>query len=277
MKIYKLNIQNVLIGAAYAPVIEPEDELYLPIMYCSECNMRPSNFCRSLPQASILDEKHPAILSVKAAMKRQQEVLLADSSRIFPGEEIFTGNDHKECITPEVLQSLIVPLVKSLNLPAKSQLFPTERIGISTLICRSKNIPDFSEATTPIVTQKVINVLAQNNITGWQLYEWPVKLSRHFKKKHEKVIPRLLELAIVGNAGEPLGVTENVHYKQCSRCGYRSPKQQNECLQINKDTWDGSDIFHFDWVSGVYVTERFREVVKKNKLTNVSFELISNI
>ena len=63
--------------------------------------------------------------------------------------------------------------------------------------------------------------------------------------------------------------------KKCSTCGkviYKYPKWNQRHLVVDRNTWDGEDIFHiYEYSGGIFCTERVKEFVDQGGFTNVRF------
>ena len=45
-----------------------------------------------------------------------------------------------------------------------------------------------------------------------------------------------------------------------------------EQIEFNMSEWDGSDVFMFTNSTGIVITEKVKDIFKKNKITNLSSE-----
>jgi len=119
-----------------------------------------------------------------------------------------------------------------------------------------------------IVSQRVIDVLEANAVTGWRTY--PVVV--HNKAK--AVVPGYHGLAITGRCGFFDGTRSRVVLRDYpaalveERVGYH----------LDEASWDGSDIFCSIAGSGMKLcTAAVKEVLERAKVRNLSFEPISDL
>lgn len=120
-----------------------------------------------------------------------------------------------------------------------------------------------------IVSERVIGILNQNKITGWEQYD-----VRIYNKQKELIKEKFVGIIIIGRCGfidysrgylitKKVGITDSEHIK--------APK-------FNKDFWDGSDLFmHNKNPEGKitmhrYCTKKVVDIFKKEKVRNIEFE-----
>ena len=114
-----------------------------------------------------------------------------------------------------------------------------------------------------VVTEKVIEVLSTNNITGWKTY--PVEVY----DKNENYIGGYHGLTITGRC---MAVKPSLTELYVDSNGNKSFKG----LPLDLETWNGSDLFLLQGLFPVYFTKKAVDAVKKNKLTNIYFEDIAD-
>lgn len=114
-----------------------------------------------------------------------------------------------------------------------------------------------------LVSEKVINLLVDNNVTGWKSTE--VRIYGHDELKYHV-------LMITGRCGYfDLGRSEIV-YNQMP--GGKFPYVKG--LYFDMDSWDGSDLFLSPNKGFSVATKRVKQLFVKNKVTNISFTKISD-
>lgn len=129
-----------------------------------------------------------------------------------------------------------------------------------------KKIKDIIETGFPnlyLISERIKNLLEENNFTGWQTYD--VKI---FDKNNEE-LKGYYGFSITGRCGK-------IDYMK----SVATPKKLDNDLplitvykelHIGLDEWDGSDIFLPKGSFGIKVTKRVKEVLSYNKITNVIF------
>lgn len=117
---------------------------------------------------------------------------------------------------------------------------------------------------TPI-SDKVLHLLVENNITGWKTYPIEVydKFGNEIKGYHG--------LSITGRCKDiDLSLLdEKVNYQ------YRKDGpvyQYYRGYPLDLSTWDGCDMFLFSGTSALFITRRVYNIFKKNKITNFAPE-----
>ncbi len=100
------------------------------------------------------------------------------------------------------------------------------------------------------ISEKLKNILEQNNITGWSYY--PIEI--------EGTDLRYYGFQMLGKAGPVTNLDED---------GF----VPIDDIEFDVKTWDGSDIFNLEDAGGIKVcTPRVKEVLEKAKITNIGFE-----
>ena len=113
-----------------------------------------------------------------------------------------------------------------------------------------------------VVTDRVIEVLSDNNITGWKTY--PVEVY----DKNENYIGGYHGLTITGRCG---AVKPSLAEPWIDSHGINTFKG----MPLDLDTWDGSDIFLLQGTSYAFLTRRAKEIMKKSKFTNIEYSDIA--
>lgn len=120
-----------------------------------------------------------------------------------------------------------------------------------------------------LISDRMKSLLEEHRITGWSCY--PIEL---YDKKNAR-ITGYHGFSITGRAGamdlsnQPIGekrYREDGPVRKVYKGGY-----------FDIDTWDGSDFFILDNSYWVIVTARVVELLKKNKITALEFERLSDM
>jgi hypothetical protein len=149
-------------------------------------------------------------------------------------------------------------------------LRPVARVGGTSVRFREEpELVDFTRTAGGILVRRsVLKILREARISGWRpgliTVETAEELSEHDTEYDEMVV-----------IGHTRGYSEQVRLEieaQCSECGrlvYVRPKRG---LSMQRQCWDGSDIFQIDELPGIYVvTDAFREVIETHQCTGVEF------
>lgn len=115
-----------------------------------------------------------------------------------------------------------------------------------------------------VVSDKMINLLCDNNITGWKTF--PIEV---YDMK-ENYIGGYNGLSIIGRCN-------CLDLRQLIKTGRESisfgPEYKGYPLDI--ETWDGNDIFALKNSLDIFVTQRLKKCMQKAKISNVLFTDIS--
>jgi hypothetical protein len=115
------------------------------------------------------------------------------------------------------------------------------------------------------VSNRFVNLLKENNITGWQTFPLSV-----FNKQGEKV-EGYRGFSVTGKAGK-------IDYSKSEIVDRQFVPDGPVCkyykgLSFNESKWDNSDFFILEDTIQTIVTEKVYKIIIENKLTN--FELIN--
>ena len=118
------------------------------------------------------------------------------------------------------------------------------------------------------ISEKVVDVLSTNNVTGWKTY--PVEVYT----QEDELIRGFNGFTITGRCGavKP-SLCEEVIIPPTYKGGPSVPGYKGDPLDL--DTWDGSDIFILEHTVYKYATAKVRNVLSKLKNSNVAFEDIA--
>ncbi len=108
----------------------------------------------------------------------------------------------------------------------------------------------YCDSVTWVFSEKVKNLFEENNITGIEFY--PIEI--------EGLDAKYYGYYVTGRAGNVLNTDE----MDCI--------PMFEPLEFNEEEWDGSDMFLFTNSTGEFMTERVKDILEKNKITNLIIE-----
>jgi hypothetical protein len=118
-----------------------------------------------------------------------------------------------------------------------------------------------------LLSHKITNLLYESNITGWKNY--PVIL--HDKKGN--IIDGYSLFAIIGRCGAiDWSKSEKFQKKFVPHAPFANMIRG---AYFDIDTWDGSDIFLAEGTLHMFVTRKVRNLLVKNKITNVDLTNIT--
>ena len=115
------------------------------------------------------------------------------------------------------------------------------------------------------ISDKVLNLLIENNITGWKTY--PIKVYDKFGTE----IPGYHGFSITGRCRDiDLSLlNEKVDY-QYIKSG--PVYQYYKGFPLDLSTWDGSDMFLLSGTGFFFYTRKVYDIFKKNKISNIGYE-----
>ena len=123
-----------------------------------------------------------------------------------------------------------------------------------------KRMRDFLDTRCPsfyLISERTINLLKDNKITGWRTY--PIEL---YDKKGNQ-INGYSGFSVVGSGGS-LGNLEQRRKDSISH------------MQFFINQWDGSDFFSFEDTLFIITTQNVKDLFKKNKIDAVEFSPITD-
>jgi hypothetical protein len=121
-----------------------------------------------------------------------------------------------------------------------------------------------------LIAERVRKLLEDAHVTGWKTY--PVEVT----DRQKAIVPGYHGFAVTGRCGafDPSKSQIVIKPAPVPR-GRASPFRRG--LYFDPATWDGSDVFCSDDGSGtVVVTPRVQELFRRNKLTNVRFQRLTD-
>ncbi len=134
---------------------------------------------------------------------------------------------------------------------------------------RLEDILDTGTAILFLISDKMKTILEDNKITGWKIF--PIRVY----DKGENEVEGYHGLSITGRCGPVNYNKSEVIIKSLIEGGEKSRYYKG--FYAGLDDWDGSDIFLSRGLFSIIVTQRVREIVKKEKLTNARFENLSEV
>jgi len=121
-----------------------------------------------------------------------------------------------------------------------------------------------------------LGLIRHANVTGFEVR--PVTVS-HFKRRVAAVpeLPQLWELVVIGKGGDADPASGGELLTRCPVCDYTLYSSFKNGIIVDERLWDGSDIFTVNGYPRYYlVTERVRNLILSEKLTNVMLGLARN-
>ena len=119
-----------------------------------------------------------------------------------------------------------------------------------------------------LISDKMLRVLEENKITGWETY--PVKV--YDKKGNE--VEGYHGFSITGRSGPVNYDNSEIIKKQLAPKG--PPSKYYKGLYFGYEEWDGSDFFITKGSFHIIVTKKVVQAVKKAQLTNIRFECLKD-
>lgn len=120
-----------------------------------------------------------------------------------------------------------------------------------------------------LISRKFKEVLEDNTLTGWKTFDVKVL------DKANQEIQGFYGLSITGKCGRIDYSKSEIIEKKLVPNGPLGKYYKG--LPIGLDEWDGSDFFLPESNFGTIVTSKAAEALKKNKITNIRFENLSDI
>jgi hypothetical protein len=126
-----------------------------------------------------------------------------------------------------------------------------------------------------IIQDKMLKLLQENGFSGFSVK--PVKPA--FKEKNIKILPKLWEIIVTGWAGLAAPESGIRLLEECKACGalcysaYTDPQ-----LLINKDQWDGSDVFMvWPLPRFIFISRRLAQFLKKMRASGIVIKKLQDI
>ncbi len=107
----------------------------------------------------------------------------------------------------------------------------------------------FQDTSNHLISNKFYDLLKSNSISGWQSFDVDIKLIELVYHGFQ----------VIGSCGELIAPKEPGFYIG---------------MKFDIDSWDGSDIFSPEGTTLKLCTQKVVDIIKKNKLTNIDYELV---
>ena len=151
----------------------------------------------------------------------------------------------------------------NVSLILRNQGLPSKQVIYAP--CLGKRFFDFNmvAAGLDLISERVYNLLMDNNITGWKGI--PAVIYKHEDLKYYL-------LTITGRCG-PIDKSKTTVVDNTTFIPGQTTKMY-QGLFFSEDSWDGSDMFVAEYVNFTFITEKVQKLLKKNKVTNIIIENI---
>ncbi|MDR0404274.1 MAG: hypothetical protein LBH37_00460 [Oscillospiraceae bacterium] len=129
-----------------------------------------------------------------------------------------------------------------------------------------------------IISEKFQNLLLNSDITGYELKE--IEFYGWYDKREKRVDidgSEYKQLITTGKCGD-LRFKSGRFIKKCKLCnGIDHDDAQTEIgLGFDLKDWSGHDMcLYNNWSGNIIVTQKVKDLIEKNKIRNVDFELLS--
>ena len=119
------------------------------------------------------------------------------------------------------------------------------------------------------ISDKVLDILIDNNITGWKTY--PIQV---FDKKGNEV-PGYHGFSIIGRCKD---LDISLLKERVAVQYYESGpiREYYKGFPLDLSAWDGSDIFLLSGTGWSFITKRVYSLFKKHKITNIRYEKVTD-
>lgn len=125
-----------------------------------------------------------------------------------------------------------------------------------------------SSVSLYIVSQKLIELLKQNSISGWELF--PTKIL----DKQGNEVSNYNGLSITGKCGAPNYSLSHTYIKQLVPNGIKQKYYRG--LHIGFDKWDGSDLFIPEGTLNIVMTKKVMNIIRHHKITNINLQSLAD-
>jgi len=167
---------------------------------------------------------------------------------------------HPENLSSVELNNLVIGDFKNITLPVIFRHKYGKKLT---------DLLDTGSAYLYLISDNMLNILKENEITGWNTF--PVKV---FDKKSVE-IGGYHGFSIIGKSGAIDYNKSEVIEKSLVPGGPISKYYKGQFFGYEK--WDGSGFFITEGTFNIIVTKKVMQVLKKAKLSNISFECLTDI
>lgn len=167
---------------------------------------------------------------------------------------------HPENISLNKLNDLVLGKFKDINFP----IIFRQKYGK-----KQTDLVDTGSAYLYLISERLLNVLKQNKITGWQIYPVIVYDRNNLK------IEGYHGFSIAGISGAIDYSKSEIIKKRLVSGGPKTKYYKGQ--YFGYEQWDGSDFFITEGSFHIIVTKKVMEVIKKAKLTNIQFDCLADI
>jgi hypothetical protein len=116
-----------------------------------------------------------------------------------------------------------------------------------------------------LLNERVISIIEGSQITGWKTYSCKIEPSGN---------TNYLVFATVGRCGAIDYSKSEIFMKQPFTPTGKAVEAKRG-LYFDLNSWDGSDVFTPDNSKFIFITEKVKKLFVKNKVTNITFENIT--
>ncbi|HEY3376200.1 MAG TPA: double-CXXCG motif protein [Armatimonadota bacterium] len=277
------NDEDVLLGW------DNDGAIFLPQIYCPSCNTAHNcGIDDPIPEAAALPYNHPLLQQIRRLSVQLNEAAAAvvghELEKWMVGDTLPSPDDPlgRQCeqagaISPAAFREIVATLRAMLHLPADRKIGPGARFGLMPIFSCTSSLPDIyfvGEAPPQLVIREpVADALLDAGCRGWEAFAVRVTGVEQFPYAGPNDL-LLCELLVTGHAGIPANYDRDKRFvESCATCGYQRSGFSKRPMTITLDEteWDGSDIFRFTDVKGVFVTERVKEIFERNALCGAAF------
>jgi len=118
-----------------------------------------------------------------------------------------------------------------------------------------------------LVSERVIRLFQDQRLSGFNTR--PVTISRFRRRSKDNIgLQRLLELEVYGQGGPPHPDSGSKPLPEVDSLGLRRYSSYKNGLLVDEDTWDGNDFFKIEGWQKIIVTERVKELIESERLSN---------
>lgn len=120
-----------------------------------------------------------------------------------------------------------------------------------------------------LISDKLKNLLIENHLSGWKTY--PIIL----KDKKENQIEGYHGFSVTGISGRKSYINSPIIETRYVPEGPIVRLYKGATIDLGK--WDGSDFFVPEGTVGIVITKKVAEILKKNKISNLSLDNVAEV